>query len=57
MNKTRKLNEERIEAYCLKHKVPVIHIDADEDHVALQEGKNTIVPLITIYEGTKRIGK
>ncbi|MGI6486046.1 MAG: UPF0236 family transposase-like protein [Tepidanaerobacteraceae bacterium] len=37
--------------------MPVIHIDADEDHVSLQDGKNAIVPLITIYEGTKRIGK
>jgi hypothetical protein len=59
MNKTRKLKQEKlkIEVEGPRRKVPVIHIDADEDHVALQNGKNTIVPLITIYEGTKRIGK
>jgi hypothetical protein len=59
MNKTRKLKEEKLkmEAEGPKRKIPVIHIDADEDHVALQNGKNAIVPLITIYEGTKRIGK
>ena len=37
--------------------VPVIHIDADEDHVSLQTGKNTIVPLISCYEGVARYGK
>ena len=59
MNKTRKLKEEKLkmEAEGPKRKMQVIHIDADEDHVALQNGKNAIVPLITIYEGTKRIGK
>lgn len=31
--------------------VQELHIDADEDHVHLQNGKNTIVPLISIYEG------
>lgn len=59
MNKTRKVNEEKlkIETESPKRKVQVLHIDADEDHVALQDGKNAIVPLITIYEGTKRIAK
>jgi hypothetical protein len=59
MNKTRKLKEEKLkmEAEGPKRKMQVIHIDADEDHVALQNGKNAIVPLITIYEDTKRIGK
>lgn len=59
MNKTRKLNEEKlkIETKGPKRKVQVLHIDADEDHVALQDGKNAIVPLITIYEGTKRTAK
>ena len=32
-------------------KVSALHIDADEDHVALQHGKRTIVPLISVYEG------
>jgi hypothetical protein len=59
MNKTRKLKQEKlkVEVKGPRRKIPVIHIDADEDHVALRDGKDTIVPLITIYEGTKRIGK
>jgi len=59
MNKTRKVNEEKlkIETESPKRKVQVLHIDVDEDHVALQDGKNAIAPLITIYEGTKRIAK
>ena len=36
--------------------VPVLHIDADEDHVALQTGKSAIVPLISVYEGIERQG-
>lgn len=32
-------------------KVAVLHIDADEDHVALHNGKRTMVPLISVYEG------
>lgn len=37
--------------------VPVIHIDADEEHVKLQNGKSRIVPLISVYEGIERAGK
>lgn len=33
-----------------KRRVPVLHIDADEDHVHLQNGKPAIVPLATVYE-------
>ena len=40
-----------------KREVKVLHVDADEDHVALQDGSNTIVPIITIYEGTKKLFK
>ncbi len=32
-----------------KRVVKILHIDADEDHVALQDGKRGIVPLISIY--------
>ena len=39
-----------------KH-VPVLHIDADEDHVSLQNGRTLIVPLVTIYEGLEKVGK
>ena len=50
MNKPRKLNEEKlkIETKGPKRKVQVLHIDDDEDHVALQDGKNSKVTLITI---------
>lgn len=41
----------------LRQKVPVLHVDADEDHVKLQTGDSRIVPLISIYEGIERNGK
>ena len=34
-----------------------LHIDADEDHVSLQDGGSAIVPLISVYEGIDRRGK
>ena len=37
--------------------VEELHIDADEDHVSLQDGSSTIVPLISVYEGIERRGK
>lgn len=40
-----------------QRKVSVLHIDADEDHVTLRGGKNTIVPLISGYEGIEQKGK
>lgn len=40
-----------------KKKVPVLHIDADEDHVSLQTGGNVIVPVAVVYEGKKQIYK
>ena len=40
-----------------KRRVAVLHVDADEDHVTLQGGKKSIVPLISVYEGIGRKGK
>ena len=43
-----------------KKQVPELHVDADEDHVALQDPKHrhsTIVPLVSIYEGVESDGK
>ena len=40
-----------------RRKVPVLHVDADEDHVHLQNGKSAVVPLISVYEGVERRGK
>lgn len=41
----------------LQRKVPVLHIDADEDHVSLQNGKTKVVPLVTVYEGLEKVGE
>lgn len=38
-------------------KVPVLHIDADEDHVNIQGKGSSYVPEISIYEGIERHGK
>ncbi len=35
--------------------VEELHIFADEDHVHLQNGKNRMVPLITVSEGTREV--
>jgi hypothetical protein len=40
-----------------KRRVAVLHIDADEDHVTMRGGKNSIVPLISVYEGIEKKGK
>ena len=37
--------------------VEELHVDADEDHVSLQDGSDTIVPLVSVYEGIERHGK
>ena len=57
MKKIRALNELKIENTAGKRTVKILHIDADEDHVALQDGSNTMVPLISIHEGVVRNGK
>ena len=50
-----------IEVPLEKRKVPELHFDADEDHVAMQGGKGkktrAIVPLISVYEGIEQDGK
>jgi hypothetical protein len=40
-----------------KRCVPELHIDADEAHVTMCQGKKSDVPLISIYEGIERRGK
>ena len=47
-----------IEEYnFIKRSVPVLHIDADEGHINLQNGCNTIAPIISVYEGFGSHGK
>lgn len=43
-------------AVARKH-VAALHIDADEDHVTMAGGKNSIVPLVNVYEGIEKRGK
>jgi len=50
MKKLRKLENLKIERPLEKRKVKVLHVNADEDHVSLQDGRNTIVPQISIHE-------
>jgi len=40
-----------------KRHVPELHIDADEAHVTLCGGKNSEIPLISVYEGIESHGK
>ena len=57
MNMIRKTRVPDTVPHVEKRKVPVLHIDADEDHVALQHGGNTEVMAATVYEGVRRVGK
>jgi hypothetical protein len=43
---------------CSKKKsVPVLYVEADEDHVAHQDGQNRQAKLVYVHEGAKRNGK
>lgn len=57
MNKIRNIKSLKLDNPSEKRKVRVLHIEADEDHVAMQDGTNSIVPLISIHEGIERKGK
>lgn len=54
MNKLRDIKGLKIETPKERRKAKIIHIEADEDHVSLQDGTRTIVPLISIHEGVER---
>lgn len=57
MKKVHALKGLKKESPSPRREVKTLHIDADEDHVALQDGRKAIVPLISIYEGIERAGK
>jgi len=57
MQKIRLLKDLKIEPPSDKRNLKILHVDADEDHVPLQNGRNAIVPLICVYEGVKYSGK
>ena len=40
-----------------RRSVPNIYIEADEDHVALQNGRNVEPKLVYVHEGRKQVGK
>lgn len=56
MKKIRKTHDLNVPAKP-KREVRILHVDADEDHVPLQDGSNTIVPIVTVHEGTIRVCK
>ena len=58
MNKTRQVTRCVLDPVETRLDVPVIHIQADEDHVAMQDGRrDTIVKLVAIHEPACKIGK
>ena len=57
MKKLRKLKDLKVAEPQAKRQVKVLYVNADEDHISLQDGSNTIVPLISIHEGIRRNGK
>ena len=56
-NKIRRTEDLKAEAPEEKRNIKYLHVEADEDHVSLQDGTDTIVPLVSIHEGVEHIGK
>ena len=50
-NKVLALNEVCIDAVPAKETPSELHLFADEDHVHMKDGRNAIVPLVTVTEG------
>ena len=50
-NKVSGLREVVVDVEQVKHTPEELHIFADEDHVHMKDGRNAIVPLVTITEG------
>ncbi len=57
LNKIRKTKGLELVPKGIKKKIRVLHVVADEDHVAMQSGKNVIVPLVTVHEGIESVSK
>ena len=56
MRKTRQVSDCELEAPKVRGDVNVIHIQSDEDHVAMQDGRqDTIVKLIAIHEPAQKV--
>lgn len=56
-NKVRCVGVLEKELPSIRREIDELHIFADEDHVSLQNGKSKDVPLISICEGIKKVGK
>ena len=56
-NKLRAVGNLEKPAPAEKRAAAELHIFADEDHVHLQDGKNRMVPLITLSEGIREVHK
>lgn len=57
MKKIRKAHGLKVPVPPGKRVVKVLHVDADEDHIPLQDGSNTIVPILTVHEGIKKVNR
>ncbi len=55
MKKIRKVHGLKVPVPQEQRVVKVLHVDADEDHVALQDGSTAIVPIVTVHEGIKKL--
>lgn len=57
MKKLRKVRDLQIPEPSPRRQAKVLYVNADEDHISLQDGSTTIVPLISIHEGIERQGR
>lgn len=60
MNEIRKLGAIPNEAVAIdktKRDTPILYIEADEDHVSLQNGSTDIVKIIYVHEGRQKLSK
>ena len=57
MKKLRNLQDLKIQEPSPRRQAKVLYVNADEDHISLQDGTTTIVPLISIHEGIHRQGR
>ncbi len=56
MNLTRQVNEKAIVRERCAHEVKRIHLQCDEDHVAMQDGTSGIAKLCVIHEDIQNVG-
>ena len=57
MNKLHGVKNLKVEPPAERRQASVLYVNADEDHASMQDGKNSMVPLISIHEGIERQGK